>query len=969
MPESRTGRSHFSRRISQVVTCLSGLWLTASVSAQDDARPELIDEWKRNGLATVRFEINGTGSRNNPLRRQLKRPFSGDEIYFRYSLRYDEGSIDTPTAGDGEFFVFWLDDQEGNDASTHSGGIPNIGIHVDGGRNRFMARYSLGSQRFAAQLVGDREYIIVGRLWKSTPGAEEPFDGIDLWVDSLGRADKFDRDQPHARTQSPKAISGVSWIGFSTGVKTESDDRITVWDVDLSTSWRKTLRFSNPKVPTRFAQRTVDFKQHVFPILKAHCFDCHAGDDAEKNIRLDSLDEVLNRTTPRNADKSPLYQLAAAGKMPANGERLSGEKLAVLRTWINEGLDWDEELLPTPVPQTNHWAFQKIERPSIPAVKDDSWVRTPVDAFIARRHEEFGLRPAAPADVQTLDRRVCLDLLGLPPAATDIDRPSSHISELLSHTAYGERWGRHWLDVARWAESNGHQHNRDRKHAWRYRDWVIDAFHSNKPYDEFVREQVAGDEMSPVQDSNLTATGFLAAARYSGNELDKDIQRNDILTDVTNATASAILGLTMECAQCHTHKFDPVSIRDYYRFQAFFSKGQPANLLMNPGSADVKSIIEERWQIFDTVRAKLISSKRRQGIANPVVIPKSVLAAIRGDQRKRFNQLDEQIKTLSQSWGWQSATSSYPDAVAPHDMRFPLPRDPNALAANETYLLIRGDVKSPGPVVEPGWPTVFGKSSGRSATAADRPRTALADWLTSPDNPLTARVWVNRIWQWHFGRGLVETSSDFGAQGTRPSHPELLDWLASELIDNQWNTNHIHHAIVNSATYRQSLEYSAANAKLDPENKNYWRWTPRRLEAEAIRDSILAVSDQLDLTHGGRSVSSDSTRRSIYLKQRRHGLPHQQKLFDSADGNLSCARRRVSTTALQPLWLLNSDFMHRSAQQFAARSESVEHAFELALNRKPDREETSILHQLERDHGMASACLVILNSSEFVYIR
>jgi len=374
MPESRTGRSHFSRWISQVATFLYAVGLASSGSAQEDARPELSDEWKQNGLATARFEINGTGSRNNPLRRRLRRPFSGDEIFFRYGIRYDERSIDMPPTGDGEFFVFWLDNREGDDASTHSGGIPNVGIHVSEDGNRFMARFSPGSQKFAARLVGDHEYLVVGRLWKSTSGADESFDRLDLWVDFSGRADKLDRTQPHIRTESPKAISSMAWIGFSTGAKTEIDDRITVWDVGLSASWRGILRLSEPTVPTKpqFAHRTIDFKQHVFPILKTHCFDCHAGDDAEKHIRLDSLDEVLNLTTPRDADRSPLYQLAAAGKMPADGERLSGEELTTLRAWINEGLDWDEDLLPTPVPETNHWAFQDVQRPSIPTVNDES---------------------------------------------------------------------------------------------------------------------------------------------------------------------------------------------------------------------------------------------------------------------------------------------------------------------------------------------------------------------------------------------------------------------------------------------------------------------------------------------------------------------------------------------------------------------------------------------------------------------
>ncbi|MBW3596282.1 MAG: DUF1553 domain-containing protein, partial [Planctomycetes bacterium] len=267
-------------------------------------------------------------------------------------------------------------------------------------------------------------------------------------------------------------------------------------------------------------------------------------------------------------------------------------------------------------------------------------------------------------------------------------------------------------------------------------------------------------------------------------------------------------------------------------------------------------------------------------------------------------------------------------------------------------------------VVDPGWPAVFGPSPEDAA----RPRTALADWMTSPSNPLTARVWVNRIWQWRFGRGLVETSGDFGAQGAQPTHPELLDYLASELIDSGWSTWRIHRLILNSATYRQSSRYSAENAAIDPENALLWRWTPRRLEAEAIRDSVLVVSGKLDARRGGPSVDADSHRRGIYLKQRRDDLPHQQLLFDSATGVVSCSRRRVSTTALQPLWGMNSEFMQRAAEKFAGRAGGVEQAIEIAYGRRPAPDEVRRLEALASELGLKSACLAILNSSEFLYL-
>lgn len=920
-------------------------------------------QWKRNGLATRRFEIRGTENRNNPLRRKLPEAFSGDELFVRYRLRYDAGTIDTPAEGNGEFFVFWLDDTEGGVSSTHSGGIPNVGIHVSNGENRFMTRYGPSGEKFGEKLRGDRDYLVVARLWKSAPGRQEPFDQLDLWIDPQA-GEEF---SPDASARGTKAVSDVTWIGFSTGVKTEFEDRIELWDIELSKTWEGILGLP-PKTDSversPAAERTVDFAADVFPLLESHCFACHQGEDATSGVRLDILDEVLNQTAPRDATESHLYQLVAQGDMPPEGQSLKEAELAILRAWIDEGLDWDESLLPTPVPQSDHWAFQPIRRPAIPEVKNGSWIRTPVDAFVARRHQQLGLTPAPEADAATLNRRLSLDLLGLPPSGTD--GKARDIDELLANPAYGQRWARHWLDVARWAESNGHQHNRDRPHAWRYRDWVVNAMNDDKPFDDFLREQIAGDEITTARQDDLIATGFLSAARYSGNELDKKIQRNDILVDIANTTATAFLGLTLECAQCHSHKFDPISIRDYYRFQAFFAKGQPGNVVLNSGDETTRSLVAQRWRIFDSVHERLATIKRKQGHPEPIyIIPKAVIRGMRPDERSRFQKLDRKIRELPQTWGYYSpVTAARKPMVAPHDMRWPLPRSTEALRRVQPTILIRGAPEARGPDVQPGWPLLF----GTTPRELDKPRTALAEWMTSPKNPLTSRVWVNRIWQWHFGRGIVETSGDFGTQGADPTHPGLLDFLARELIDSGWSTKHIHRLILESATYRQSSRFSPANAEIDPENKMLWRWTPRRLEAEAIRDSILAASGRLDSARGGPSVTVDSTRRSLYLKQRRGDLPDQQLLFDSAAGLVSCSRRRVSTTGLQPLWLMNSEFAQNAAENLAQRAGSVQEAMKLVIGRDPTADEADRLQKLATDFGLESACLAILNSSEFLYI-
>lgn len=932
-----------------------------------DAQVELTEQWKRNGLATPRYEITGTEDRNNPLRQALKSPYAGDELFVRYRIRYDASTIDTPLQDEGEFFVLWLDQSEGNDKSTHSNGIPNIGLHVSGDKNHFMIRYNSGQEKFSRELAGDRDYLVVARLWKSTPGEKEPFDQLDFWIDPAGDEEL----SPDASVKSSKAIASIGWIGFSTGRKTEVGDRIEVWDIGLSESWREILRLPpEPEIPEPVvipvSQRTIDFKEHVFPVLKSRCFKCHAGEDPEAGVRLDVLDELINHTAPRDAENSRLIHLIAKGEMPPKGKPVAEQDLKTLKTWIDEGLAWDEKLLPTPVPTSDHWAFQPIIRPEVPKVRNQDWVRTPVDAFIAREHAAQGIVPAPVADRATLLRRMSLDLRGLPPVASEISDPDAAVEQFLNSRAYGERWGRHWLDVARWAESNGYQHNRDRPYAWRYRDWVVDAFQSDKPYDEFIREQLAGDEFAPVEPGHIVATGFLAAARYSGNELDKEIQRNDILVDLVNTTSKAFLGLTMECAQCHTHKFDPLTIRDYYRFQAFFAQGQPGNVVIDQERERAERLISERWRIFDTVHQRLVEVRRKRGYPEPIyIIPKSVVRGMKPEEKVRFTQLEQQIAALEQAWSFYSPVSAAEKLpVAPHDMRWPLPRHDVVLENMQSMILVRGDAKSRGPGVSPGWPAVFGPTPDE----LEHPRSALAEWMTSPDNPLTARVWVNRIWQWHFGTGLVETSGDFGTQGTEPTHPQLLDWLAAELIDSGWSTKHIHRLILGSSTYRQSSAFSAENSKIDPSNNFYWRWTPRRLEAEAIRDSILHVSGQLETFAGGPSLSEAALCRSLYLKQKRDDLPDQQMLFDTANGIVSCSRRRVSTSALQPLWLLNSDFIQAAAQQFAERAMSVEEAVRIAYGREPGEQELQQLQSLVEEYGLSSACLVIMNSNEFLYV-
>lgn len=966
--------------------------------------PAFSGDWTQSAIAPAAqsYEIRGTKGRNNPIRRELSTPFTGEEFFVRFRMRYDAASIDEPGVGDGEFFIMWLDAEDGGDTAGHNGGIPNFGVHVANGKNSFMVRFASNAEKHSkALLEGDREFIVVARLWKSKPGEQEPFENLDLWIDPFP-GDEF---KPAASASSRKSINEVRWIGFATGGKTEHTDRINVSDIRVSDNWRTILGLPPVTVPkpayepepVPIVKKTVDFKEHVYPILKERCFDCHAGDKPKGGLRLNVMDEALNQATPFDAEASRLIKLVTSSdpdeRMPPSkkGEALTAKEVATLRAWIDEGFEWDEALLPTPRPTTDHWSFQPIRRPDVPSVKNVDWVRTPVDAFIARRHEALGLAPSPPADGATLRRRLSLDLIGLPSGTATSERSKisnlktqngadaidAYIEELLYSKHYGERWGRHWLDVARWGESNGYQHNRDRPHAWRYRDYVVRSFNSDKPFDQFIREQIAGDEL-PYTDESIVGAGFLGAARYSGNELDKEIQRNDILVDIVNTTSRAFLGLTAECAQCHTHKFDPISIRDYYRFQAFFTRGLPGNIVFRGEDDRVASLLAERWRIFDDVHARLVNVRRKKGYPEPILVqPTSVVGGMRPEERKFYDRFNREIAKFKQVWSYYSpATASGKRNVAPHEMRWPLSRDEARLAQRKTYLRIRGDVSSRGPEVEPGWPAVFGPTPD----LGDHPRARLADWLAAQENPLTARVWVNRIWQGHFGRGLVETSGDFGVQGSRPTHPELLDWLASELIDNGWSARHIHRLILGSSAYRQASAKHKANAERDPDNLAYWRWRPRRLEAEAIRDSILAVAGVLDLKAGGPSVplknAESSNRRSLYLQQKRDKLPHQQMLFDSANAVTSCSRRRVSTVSLQPLYLLNSEFIQRTSKAFATRISSqtvamedqARRAIELALGRSARPGELAKARALVEAQGLDAFCLALFNLNEFAYV-
>jgi hypothetical protein len=639
-----------------------------------------------------------------------------------------------------------------------------------------------------------------------------------------------------------------------------------------------------------------------------------------------------------------------------------------------------------------HWAFEPIIGPAIPDVKRSDLVRTPVDAFILVRLESEELSLSPQADRITLARRLALNLWGLPPSPEVVQRftentaPGAYeqlVETMLDSHHYGERWARHWLDVARFAESSGYVENRDWPHFWRYRDWVVQSFNQDKPFDMFVTQQLAGDELEPYADENIVATGFLAAARLATEELSSTRQENNMYVDIVNATSSALMGLTMACAQCHDHMFDPLTQREYYRLQAFFTQGYPGNLVLASSK-----VPEELHEIADQLTRKTLEvhgrilgeaydeqpeQERRVLHASPVdrTSEEEALYRVRRaelniriagcnafrideEEKKELDRLNGELGKhqagIAQTRGFYSPITSPHNLIAlPMSGNFPLLYDEQLLGLRRCYLLGRGDPYQPQEPVEPGFPAVLDPNG--TTVPADRPRTALAKWLTSSHHPLTARVWVNRIWSYHFGRGIVATSGNFGIRGARPTHPQLLDYLARELIDSGWSTKHVQRLILNSNTYRQQAKHDAHDARSDPENQLYWRWPNRRLEAEVIRDMMLAVAGRLDAKVGGPSepAGQPSRRRSLYLFQKRD-QPHEvAQLFDGpTEMSASCAARQVSTSALQPLYLLNSPTVAGLAGAFARsleqaapddRRQQIELAFQRVLGRLPTEEE------------------------------
>ena len=803
------------------------------------------------------------------------------------------------------------------------------------------------------------------------------------------------------------------------------------------------------------AQTSIDVSARR--ILEANCSSCH-GAPRMGGLDLRERDAMLKGGTrgaaivPGQSAGSLLYQAVLHQgplQMPPGKKSLDPADIAILKTWIDSGAAWSAS---SSAPEPSWWSFRKPKRPAPPTGDGN-----PIDLFIASRLREKGLKPAPPADPRTLIRRLTYDLHGLPPSAQEVDTFLNDTSagayrelvdRLLASPRYGERWGRHWLDVVRYADTGGFETDIYFPNAWRYRDYVIKAFNQDKPFHTFVQEQIAGDEIWP---DNLDLSGGFKVPEEKLKHLDARIAtglytigpvyheaaffgdqvRYEWLTDVVDTTGEAFLGLSLGCARCHNHKFDPLTSRDYHRLMAVFAASEereiPVITKFNifgfksgyPNWLEVEELKSAVGRLSSGARQRVVDKLRAR-------FPAEVLSAfdVQSDQRTAGQrtlaaQLEAAFAEAGLSENAQGKTAGIPYTEEETKERARLVKELGeaTLSANpvmqtatvlgradvvpDIYMTSRGDWRAKGEKVSPGLPEAL---AGANEVPNESRRRALAEWITQPDHPLTARVIVNRIWHGHFGRGIVATPNDFGRQGEEPTHPELLDWLASDFVSQGWSLKKLHKQILMSETYRRSSQWDEANAKVDANNRWLWRMNRQRVDAETLRDAALAVSGQLNLAMGGRPVIPPLTkeeytgmwarnqwpesldprehdRRSVYLYVKRSFPLPMFTTFDAPDTSVSCARRDSTTVAPQALTLMNGEFIVNQSRLFAARvkkeagddrSRWVNTAWRHALGRAPSEEERrqaeTYLNGGNAEKSLARLCLVLFNMNEFLYV-
>ena len=834
----------------------------------------------------------------------------------------------------------------------------------------------------------------------------------------------------------------------------------------------------------------------VRAVFEGSCWKCHGGAVQLSKLDLRTRESALKggqrgaAIVPGKAEESRLYRLVAGLEkpaMPMDGT-LTADQVSLIKLWIEQGARWDAspdagpavptaqlvvEDMPLPPDARKYWAFQKPVRSEVPEVGRP--LPNPIDRFLEKVRAEKGLKPAPRADRITLLRRAYMDLIGLPPTPAQTaeylaDR-SPHawenlIDKLLDSPHYGERWGRHWLDVARYADSNGFEHDYDRPNAWRYRDYVIQAFNQDKPYNVMLAEQIAGDELDRVTDDSMIATGFLRSyAKVGYREKDNPQFRYEYLDDMIGTIGRGVLGLTVNCARCHNHKFDPIAQKDYYKMEATLFGYVETDYPLAPKEqveaharknaeldAKIAPLRQKIRELEEPYRAKLAEEKYKKYPANvqrAIAIPEAqrtpgeallagqvirttsvssdeidrVMAPAELEQKKALNQQIRELQSerpkplpmaaIVTDGDYRFTPDGLGDEPAPgkgvkHDAvegSF-LFQGPGRYEPPPSYFLIRGDIESRGSLMKPGFvdvitygnpPTEIPPANGRTSGR----RRALAEWLGSQENPLTARVIVNRIWSHHFGQGIVATLDNFGKMGAAPTHPELLDWMAVEFMSRGWSIKQMHRLMMTSEAYQMASQFTdPADEARDPENNSLWRFRIQRVDAEIVRDAMMAASGTLDLSVGGppvfphlaKEITGSMTegiwkkeedgpqvwRRSVYVYRKR-GLPLPMfEVFDLPDQNISCGRRNVSTVPTQALMLLNDEFVLRQAKLFADRvkeaagddpAKQADLAYRIALARPPRAEEAALAADFLKKRSLADFTHVILNLNEFLYVR
>jgi mono/diheme cytochrome c family protein len=766
-----------------------------------------------------------------------------------------------------------------------------------------------------------------------------------------------------------------------------------------------------PKLPPA-AERKVDFAADIQPIFAERCGHCHGPDEQQGYLRLDAKAIVLRggQSGPllepgKSADSLIVHRIAGLGtekRMPLEDEPLSDEQIGLVRAWIDQGAAWPDGIGSKATEVNKHWAYVAPRTPQLPVVTNGSWPRSPIDTFVLARLEQEGLAPSPPADRERLIRRVSLDLVGLPPSVAEIDafladeRPDAYerlIDRLASSPRYGERWATPWLDAARYADSNGYQRDGHRT-IWPYRDWVIHSLNADLPFDQFTIEQIAGDLLPEATLEQRLATGFHRCTTVNVEAgTDEEENRTTQVIDRVNVTGTVWLGTTLECCQCHNHKYDPFTQRDYYRFYAFFNSSPKETFQRTKGSAaldfggpemEVPEAGETRQRRESVIaKRKELETRLEESLDDPASgltawelamadadkaerakLPANVRRILAIATEKRNKNQKNQLRTYFV--GLHPEAKKMQAEMAELDQQLAALSSPKSLVMTDlaeprmTAIFKRGNFLDPGEQVQPGTPRMLPALSGGEQPANRlTSRLDLARWLVNAANPLTARVQVNRAWAQFFGRGIVASEEDFGTQAEPATHPELLDWLAVELRDRNWSLKRVHRRIVQSATYQQSSKFRSELMAKDPNNLLLARGPRLRMTAEQVRDNALAAADLLSAKLHGPPVyppqpegiwrvtglvdntyrpspGEDAWRRGLYTVRRRSAPYPSFSSFDSPDRSACTVRRARSNTPLQALVLQNDAVYVEAARALADR------LVETDLNRQPSQDERLI---------------------------